>query len=100
MRSLKIKPGIIEINESEILLDGPHCVFIELDCVQKYPDVCAYSGNSIFLGKGNNTLHVKDEDAEPTEVIIVGLEDGFDWSIIAEAGRYNVQIVAVRPGKE
>jgi hypothetical protein len=96
-----LTPGEIRVGEVVLVLDEPHVKVWHVDLLSKYAEVASYSGDDvIMLAAGTHTL--RSDESRPGELTVIklGLDDG--WTVIAEAARYTLRIVAYRldPGAE
>lgn len=94
---IKIKQGQIHINDVWITYDTPECKIFYVDCRAKYPRLAMYSGRTLYLDKGPNTL--KAEDVDVLTEIGFELDNDKTWNMEAVVGRYSIDIfVWTEPG--
>jgi hypothetical protein len=93
MTTVAIVEGCIRVASYDVL-DTPSVVWVQIDCHSKRPVIgCHFGGDGIrgvMLDKDEHTLHTAD--SEDATLVELGL-DGDGWTIVAEAGRYTVNVV-------
>jgi len=95
---ISVDPGIIEFTQIHVTHVSANMIRLYADCVQKYAEVLGYHQDDenlvIQVWANEHTLKVTNKLADPTSIIISGLDH--TWECFTELGRYILDIVLVR----
>ena len=94
---VSVTRGSIRVNSAVLLLNTKDVVWVSLDCLSKYPEIESLGGSEreccVYLGASSRTLRARRTKL-PTKVS-VNLR-GERWTVLADAGRYGVNMVCIR----
>jgi hypothetical protein len=92
---VSVEQGQIHVNTIHKIHESENAVILYADLKAKYAQVGMFSGDTVYLEKGQYTLHA-EESEKPTAIKLESLPNEPGWRLEATASRYELFIYAFK----